>query len=82
MTGAETAAPMEIGPGLSPAASSSATSPVVSSALMSVSAQLRGLVSMNGLRGVAFDAAVPGAAERASGYAVRKLNRSVIGCAG
>ena len=47
-TAADTAAPMTTGPFLSPFASSSATWPVASSALMSVSAQLAGSVSMNG----------------------------------
>ena len=45
---AETAAPRGIGPVLSPFAASDVSRPVVSSDLMSVSAQLRGLVSMIG----------------------------------
>ena len=49
---------------------------------MSVSAQLCGLVSMNGCAVWPLTPPVTGVAARASGNAVRKLKRSVIGCAG
>src|ERR1051325_4704493 len=79
-----TADPIVTGPFLSPFASSSETGPLVSSLLMSLSAQLRGLVSTNGCAVRPLTPPDTGAADRAIGNAVRKLNDPffVIACDG
>jgi len=72
---------MEMGPVLSPASPGTGL-PVAKSALMSLSAQLRGLVCT---RLCAVLPEVPpstGVTDRVIGYAVITLNPSVIGCAG
>src|SRR6516225_1250494 len=82
--GAATADPMAIGPFLSPFDSSSDTWPVVNSPLMSLSAQLRGLVSTNAWAVRPLTPPDTGAADRAIGKAVRKLNDPflLIACEG
>src|SRR3954468_11847868 len=77
----DTAAATVTGPCLSlPAVN--ATLPVVSSPLMSDSAQLRGLVSTKPCAVWPLTPPVTGVTERADGYAVSSRNRCVIACAG
>src|SRR4051812_8533278 len=78
---ADTAEPSGIGPFLSPFDSSSDTSPLVINDFRSVSAQLRGPVSMNDCATCALTPPLTGDASRASGNAVIMPNRCVIGCA-
>ena len=78
----ETAAPRGIGPVLSPLAASDVSRPVVSSDLMSVSAQLRGLVSMIGCAVRPLTPPDTGVMDRAIGYTVNSSNRSTTGCEG
>ena len=80
--GAATAAATEIGPCLSPLAALNETLPVVSIALMSDSAQLRGLVSTNPCAMCPLTPPETAVTERADGYAVRNLKRCVIACDG
>src|SRR5579862_5073654 len=79
VVGAATAAAIEIGPGLSPLSSSSFAWPVVRTVLMSVSAQLRAPVWTKDCAVWPLTPPGTGVADRASGYAVRRLKRSVIG---
>ena len=79
---ADTADAMATGPFLSPFDSSSATSPLNNRLLMSVSAQLLGLVSTNVCAMWPLTPPEMGEASRASGNAVRNVNRCVIGCDG
>src|SRR4051794_19666469 len=81
-TAADTAEPSAIGPFLSPLPSSSDTAPLVINDFRSVSAQLRGPVSMNGCAVWPLTPPVTGDASRASGKAVIIPNRCVIACAG
>src|SRR5690349_19586202 len=79
---ADTAAAIEIGPDLSPLLASSFTSPVVSRLLMSLSAQLCGLVSTNVIATRPLTPPFTATADLAKGNAVRKPKLLVIGCAG
>ena len=81
VAGADTAAASETGPARSPLSSSRATCPDVVSRLMSVSAQLFGLVITRFCAVLPFAPPLALVTDRASGYAVSRLNRSVIGCA-
>src|SRR5262245_46146336 len=78
----ETAEATVIGPCLSAVPALNCTVPVVSRPLMSLSPQLRGLVSTKPCAMRPFTPPGTGVTERARGNAVRNLNRAVIGCAG
>ena len=81
VTGADTAAAIEIGPFLSLPSSYSTGLPA-SAPFRSVSAQLRGLVWTMLCAVCPLTASVVGDADRASGNAVSTEKRSVIGCGG
>ena len=81
VTATLTAAAIETGPFLS-FPSSNDTCCVVSSVFTSDSAQLRGLVSTTGCAMWPATPPSTGATDRASGNAVSRLNRCVIGCDG
>src|SRR3954452_7120446 len=80
--GADAADPSTIGPFLSPLPSSSDTAPLLRSVFRSVSAQLRGPVSMNDCAVWPLTPPLIGEASRASGNAVIMPKRWLIGCAG
>src|SRR5204863_6802782 len=81
VTAAETAEAIVTGPFLS-LPSLNSTGFDSRTPLRSVSAQLRALVSTIDCAVCPLTPPETGAAERASGYAVRRLNRWVIGCDG
>src|SRR5918994_2875505 len=79
VAGAETAAPSGIGPCLSPRSALNSTCPPPASPLRSASAQLCALVCTKGWAVCPLVPPSTGRIERASGYAVMTLKRSVIG---
>src|SRR5688572_978927 len=80
VAGADTAAASDTGPATSPLSSSRSTRPDVVRPLMSLSPQLFGLVMTRFCAVRPPAPPVAAATDRASGYAVSRLNRSVIGC--
>src|SRR5215468_8567743 len=78
----DTAEATVIGPGLSAVPALNCTLPVVSRPLMSLSAQLRALVSTKPCAMRPLTPPGTGVTERASGKAVRNLNRWVMACEG